>query len=234
MEEGKLIDGFIDFGLTRQEATVYLSLYKNGTMTGYEVSKDTGISRSNAYKALSALVDKGAAYKKEGKTQKYASLGVDEVCGNKIRYLETIRSYLEKNMPLEREEQEGYLTIVGDRHILDKMTNMLKNAHKRVYISMSAEILSQMMEELKALIAAKKKVVILTDKNVPLDTATIYITKRREDQVGIITDSEYVLTGQYGQGADSTCLYSDQKNFVQVFKDSMANEIKLLEIEENR
>ena len=49
------------FGLTGQEASIYEALLINGEMTGYEVAKETGISRSYVYGAMSALVDKGAA-----------------------------------------------------------------------------------------------------------------------------------------------------------------------------
>ena len=50
------------FGLTRQEAAIYLCLCRNGTLTGYEAAKLTGISRSNVYNALAGLTEKGAAY----------------------------------------------------------------------------------------------------------------------------------------------------------------------------
>ena len=54
-------------------------------------------------------------------------------------------------------------------------------------------------------------------------------------QIGIITDSKHVLTGEYGKGSMNTCLYSGQKNFVELYKTALANEIKLLSIrEENK
>ena len=56
MKNLQFIDNLISFGLTRQEATIYTALLTHGDMTGYEVSKETGISRSNAYAALSNLV----------------------------------------------------------------------------------------------------------------------------------------------------------------------------------
>ncbi len=62
MEESKVIEYLSEFGLTRQEAVIYQNLSKNGMQTGYEVAKQTGISRSNAYNALAGLVEKGAAY----------------------------------------------------------------------------------------------------------------------------------------------------------------------------
>lgn len=62
MEENLILDKLVQFGLTRQEANIYLCLYQNGELTGYEVAKMTGISRSNVYGGLSDLTDKGAAF----------------------------------------------------------------------------------------------------------------------------------------------------------------------------
>ena len=64
MDANYLIESLMCFGLTRQEATVYLCLSQNGGMTGYEAAKQTGISRSNAYGALAGLVEKGHILRK--------------------------------------------------------------------------------------------------------------------------------------------------------------------------
>ena len=40
----------------------------------------------------------------------------------------------------------------------------------------------------------------------------------------------YVLTGDMTGSASDTCLYCGQKNFVNVFKESLKNEIKLIEL----
>ena len=39
-----------------------------------------------------------------------------------------------------------------------------------------------------------------------------------------------MLTGELGNGEYSTCLYSGQINLIRVFKDSLKNEIKLIEL----
>ncbi|MDE7013559.1 MAG: TrmB family transcriptional regulator, partial [Kineothrix sp.] len=49
MDETLLMEKLMGFGLTRQEAAIYLCLYGKDGLTGYEVSKQTGISRSNVY-----------------------------------------------------------------------------------------------------------------------------------------------------------------------------------------
>ena len=52
----------MNFGLTRQEANLYVLLVLEGELNGYEAAKKSGISRSNTYNALAGLVEKGAAY----------------------------------------------------------------------------------------------------------------------------------------------------------------------------
>ena len=52
-----IIEKLTYFNLTRQEATLYLTLLAEGRLTGYEATKLTGISRSNTYTALAGLVE---------------------------------------------------------------------------------------------------------------------------------------------------------------------------------
>lgn len=230
MEQTNLIEQLMAFGLTRQEAVIYLTLSGSGRQTGYEIAKATGISRSNAYSSLSALVEKGAAYVLEGKNRHYEAVKAEEFCENRIRSLQEKKRYIEEHMPGEKEETEGYITITGDDHITDKIYHMIRQTAARIYLSMSAEHLMPFIPEIRELVRQKRKVVILTDQEISLNGAQIYVTEEKENQIGLITDSAYVLTGELGNGRESVCLYSGQKNFVRVFKDSLRNEIKLTEL----
>ncbi len=125
-----------------------------GDATGYEVSKQTGISRSNVYRALAGLVEKGAAYTSEENATKYMGIDVEEFCSNKIRRMEQYKDF-RVNMPKEHEETEGYLTVSGDEQIQHKIKNMLLSANKRVYLSMSAKNLKKFIPEISQLINTK-------------------------------------------------------------------------------
>ena len=83
-----LNDALMCFGLTRQESTIYLTLLSDGALTGYEVAKRTGISRSNTYTALACLVDKGAAWLMEGTPVRYIPVEIEEFSNNKLKHLE--------------------------------------------------------------------------------------------------------------------------------------------------
>lgn len=226
------IEALISFGLTRQEATIYLTLACSGELTGYEVSKHTGISRSNAYNALAGLAEKGAAYVIEGSVTRYVAVEVLEFCNNKIRQLDTLKALLVNTMPTPKEDTEGYITIKGEKHILDKLKNMLEQVHSHLYISVSGKILQSILPQLECLIKNNIKVVIITNPPFELDGAIIYNEIKLDDnQIRLITDSSIVLTGEITQGENSTCLYSKKKNLVDLFKEALKNEIKLIELE---
>ncbi len=232
MEQNPYVEYLLHFGMTRQEALIYVELLIKGKQTGYEIAKETGISRSNAYSALAALVEKGAAYVVEESAKRYIPVGVEEFCGNCIRRMQIEMEWMTRNLPQKRAEMEGYITIEGEQNILNKVKNLISQANERVYLSCTAEYLDVFRPELESLIEKGRKVVILTDALYKLEGAIFYQTEDKEQQIGLIVDSKSVLSGEYGNGSLNTCLYSGQKNFVTVFKNAMANEIKLIQLQE--
>jgi sugar-specific transcriptional regulator TrmB len=230
MDEQQFTEYLLHFGLTRQEALVFQKLLLKGKQTGYEIAKEAGISRSNAYSSLAGLVEKGAAYLVEESAKRYIPVMLEEFCENCIRKMKTEEEWMVKNLPQGQAEEEGYITIVGEANIRNKIKNLLIHSQERVYLSCSAVCLGEFAAELYELLSKQKKVVIITDNSFRLDGAKIYITKDKGRQIGLITDSTFVLSGEYGSGSLNTCLYSGQNNFVTVFKSALANEIELIEL----
>ncbi|MGN1147188.1 MAG: TrmB family transcriptional regulator [Lachnospiraceae bacterium] len=243
MEDTQNIEKLMMFGMTRQEAVIYLCLFQNGELTGYEAAKQTGLSRSNVYSGLAALVEQGAAYVAGGSASKYTAVPIEEFCENYIGRLGQAKEFLQKNMPKPQMCGEGYITIAGPRHIRDKILHLLRGAQKRIYLSAPVQVLEAFSEELVDLLRRGIKVVLIADRlpeNIPFkqgesEGAIFYRTGREnlragQEQIRLIIDSTYVLTGDVSGNSNDTCLYSDQKNFVNVFKEAMHNEIKLIEL----
>lgn len=232
---GVLTEKLVQFGLTRQEANIYMCLLRNKDLSGYEVSKLTGISRSNVYSALAALVDEGAAYLMEGETNKYTAVSIEDFCQNKIRRLIGLKQELVAQLPQLTDHSDGYITISGSQHILDKIYNMLEHVAYRVYLSISIEYLELFRPHLERLAKEGKKVVLLINGSLEreIEGSIVYHTDSTDDRNGqlrLIVDSSYVLTGEITGDITDSCLYCGQKNFVNVFKESLRNEIKLIEL----
>ncbi|MGN0411580.1 MAG: TrmB family transcriptional regulator [Lachnospiraceae bacterium] len=239
MTEEELIEKLMKFGLTRQESGIYMCLYQNGALTGYEAAKITGISRSNVYGAMNSLLEKGAACILEGAANKYVAASPEEFTANYMKYLETCRRDILKNIPKQTEVTDGYITIEGYRHIMDKIENMLDRAEMRAYLSASCDVIAKFHDKISQLAGQKKKMVIITDCDDQKDlnfapdcekNIIFYTSEKKAAQFRLIIDSKYVLTGTLTGEKSDTALYSAQPNFVDVFKEALHNEIKLIEI----
>lgn len=226
----ELIQLMTQLNLTRQEATIYVALLTEGDLNGYEAAKVTGISRSNTYNSLSALVEKGGAFVIEGQPVKYSPVSLEEFCDNQIRMLLQTKAQIMKLAPEKRREAEGYITIKGETHILNKARHMISEAEERVYLSVTDQILETIVPDIQEAIARGIKMVLITNPPFTLEGATVYYGKKNHHQIGLIADSANVLTGDIEEGENSTCLYSRKKNLVDLFKKSMKNEIRLIEI----
>ena len=88
----------------------------------------------------------------------------------------------------------------------------------------------QWQKELRELTEQKIKVVLITDDRVEVKNSIFYLSGKKEEQLRLIIDSEYVLTGEISGRDSDTCLYCGQPNFVNVFKEALRNEIKLIEL----
>lgn len=226
--EKKVIEELIDFGLSRQEASIYVELIKHGKMTGYELSKETGISRSNVYAAVAELVTKGACYLEEGESAKYIPVNVEIFLKNRINSLKEKADFIIKHKPAEVAAADGYITIKGSENIKNKVKQMLEGTEKRIYLLASSTIINNFQEELENLAAKKIKIVILSD-GFEMKGAKIYKTKIEENQIRFIADSSFVLTGQFTGSVEDKCLYSGQENLVSVMKEYLKNKIFLIE-----
>lgn len=234
MIKSNVIEKLMKFQLTRPEATVYLCLLENGPLTGYEVSKLTGISRSNVYGSLNVLVDKGGAMLEEGgNTTHFAAVSPDEFMEGHLRSLEKERQYLLSHIGKRLSDQEGYLTVRGAANITNKAIHMIDACGLRLYLMASADIVEELVPALKRAWERGLKIVIISDRSWQEISTACYKDCTEGGQIRLITDSSYVLTGKLTGRDSDTCLYSGQENLVNVMKEALRNKIRLLEAEKD-
>ncbi len=225
-----LLENLIATGLTRHEAQLFLLISSEGVMSGYEAAKQSGVSRSNTYIALAGLASKGAALRIDGEVARYAAVPVGEYCQNKRRHYDLILREIQEEMPARREITEPFLTIRGEDHILDKMQNLISQAQQRVYLALAHKELQRVLPMLIRLCEIGRKVVLITEPPFELPGATVYHATKKAGQIRLIVDSEMVLTGEINDSGqeESSCLFSKHQALVNLFKESMINEISLI------
>ncbi len=218
-------------GLTRHESELYIALCRDGELTGYEAAKITGIPRANAYQALAAMVDKGAAYVVEGAVPRYMAVPAEEYCRNVIVHMQKIVNQIKRDCPQPRKTSEPYITINGFVHIVDKIKNIIGDTKERIYVSISEKELPFLKEELEGAAKRGLKVVAIVSGNFELQGVVIHRINKPSGQVRLIADSSQVLTGNISGNDEDTCLFSKNKPLVELIKDSLKNEIRLAELE---
>lgn len=217
-----LIQSLKHIGFTQQEATVYTILCKNNMITGYEAAKLTGISRSNAYAALSSLVDKGYANIIEGSPTKYIPIPKDELVKNASREFNQHIATIQKHLSYNDIPNEAYITVVGQQAVISKLINMVEDAKQRIYISCNDDILDTLKTVLETAIKTGLKVVILAPNDIGDNNHTYYKAEPL-DSYKIIIDTKEVLAGTLSQS-----LYSKNTTLVNLIRESFINEIAVL------
>ena len=170
----------------------------------------------------------------EGTVQRYYPRNLDEYCESKIAQWKLYKKQLHMALPEPKKRGEGYLTIKGEPQILDKMRTMIREAEQRIYLSISESVFNKVRDDIENALSKDIKTVLILDQRILLPGAIQYVGKQPSRTIRLIVDSEYVLTGDVEDGIHSTCLYSRKKNLIELMKDSLRNEIQLLELQERK
>lgn len=228
MNDDTLLFTLRQVGFTGQEASLYLTLCRYGALTGYEAAKFSGISRSNAYAALGSLVEKGGAAVAEGKPPRYVPVSSDEFV-TRLEYKYTsIFAFLREHLPGRVKPQEPYLTVSGSANIEAKIRDMLCHAQLRVYLSLSGSRLSCFRKELSDCVERGLRVVLLSDAPPMIQGAEWYVGELASEQIKLIIDTRELIFGSLSAEGQSSCLYSVNEQLVQLVREALINEIKLM------
>ncbi len=148
-------------GFSEYEARIYLSLLKSPSVTAYEVSKETGLPRSNTYAALESLTKKMAVQPVSQNPVRYVPVEPSALLGQWSREVNAVCGRLEAGLRhLEGESGLDVVwTIVGQADITAKIGEMIDDAKEHVWIKAAEDVLNRHSEQLRK--AAKRGVKIL-------------------------------------------------------------------------
>ncbi len=228
-----IYESLMKAGFTRHEAMLYVTLCREESLTGYEAAKTSGIPRSNTYLALAGLVDKGGARRIDGDVSRYAAVPSNELVFSLRKDMEQVYRFIEENVPAYETTGEPYMTITGKQNVINKMCHIISIATERIYISTSPRELEYVMDELSDARDRGLKVVVISPSlpdGFNTEKMITYCNEKQPGQIRLIVDTSHVLTGEINETGRSDCLYSKNSNMVQLIKESLTNEIKLIQL----
>ncbi|WNS78049.1 helix-turn-helix domain-containing protein [Domibacillus sp. DTU_2020_1001157_1_SI_ALB_TIR_016] len=124
-------------GFSQYECKAYINLLKNSPVTGYEVSKRSGVPRSMIYEVLGKLLDKGAIYTVPSEPVKYVPLPAKELIQRMRKSFDESFDFLEKNLlTLENEQETDVIWRVNsDEKVMTEIIEMIDEAQEEVWLS---------------------------------------------------------------------------------------------------
>jgi sugar-specific transcriptional regulator TrmB len=109
------------FGFTELEAKCLHVLSDLGSITGYEIAKRMGISRSNVYAALQKLVEKGFVLESKGEPTLYQAISIDEIADTIETHFKASIRYVKEHMPKQDAKRTEYFTVEGDAKVMERV-----------------------------------------------------------------------------------------------------------------
>ncbi|MGE5702781.1 MAG: TrmB family transcriptional regulator [Clostridia bacterium] len=124
-------------GFSQYESKAYVGLLKNSPITGYEISKRSGVPRSMIYEVLGKLLDKGAVYIVPSDPVTYAPLPAKELISRQRNTFEQSFLYLEKSLTALESEQDVNVIrrIHSDELVRAEMVEMIEKAEEELWLS---------------------------------------------------------------------------------------------------
>ncbi|NOJ73349.1 TrmB family transcriptional regulator [Paenibacillus alvei] len=125
------------WGFSQYECKAYIGLLKNFPITGYEISKRSGVPRSTIYEVLAKLMDKGAVYTVPSDPVTYAPLPAKELIRRLRNDFDNSMDYLEKNLSALESEQEVDVIrrISSDERVAAEMIDIIDKAEEEIWLS---------------------------------------------------------------------------------------------------
>lgn len=181
--ESSLIAELQELDLTSNEARILVFLLTRGHSNASEISRQTGIQRTETYNYISRLLSKGIVFSTFDRPQKYYSAPIEEVIDmlteSKRKALEGFESRKEeyrrmldsivgnKVVRTGNDGRERYNVIVGENAVLARIERMLGEAKEEVLAMVTDRDLANFYHEGRA-----DQLVQLANKGISVELRT--------------------------------------------------------------
>lgn len=131
----RLLSSLQDLGLSGYEAQAYLAALRHPPLTGYQLSKVSGVPRSRIYETIEKLTAKGLLVSQPGERNLLTAFDHRSFLDQKEKETAaTIRSLREGLAAITTPEPSGIWTISGREPILELALDLIAQAARYVYV----------------------------------------------------------------------------------------------------
>jgi sugar-specific transcriptional regulator TrmB len=224
-------------GFTGAEAQIYIYLLQHPHVTGYEVSKGTGLPRANAYQALESLVAKERVIPVSPDPVRYAVVPPAQLLKQiQEETVQRCQDLEQRFATLEQPESVGHFWELNERQRIDaRLDALIARAQHRIAASLWAEDLERLTAALHDARERGCTVILNLFGEARADFATIYQHEGPEKVVGghviaLAIDFDEALVASLD--APVTGVVTQNRTLVRVVEKLIRNEAYLAAIYE--
>lgn len=205
---GNPISRLIELGFSEYEAKAYVALLRESPVTGYQLSKTSGVPRSMIYEVLGKLVARGAAMTlRKGDSTQYAPVPADEFLDQLQREHEELTASLKEDLSTlaSPTDLEYVWNIEGRDNVIAKAREMIGQAESRIYLALVPEMCQELQPALEEAIKRGARVRLYTTGKVDIAGCRVVVAHVSEETLGqarglgliLVIDGAEVLIGEW-------------------------------------
>jgi HTH-type transcriptional regulator, sugar sensing transcriptional regulator len=124
-------------GFSQYESKVYVALLQNSSVTGYELSKRSGVPRSMVYEVINKLIERGAIYVIPSEPIKYCPVPAKELLKRLRRNVDESFEFLERSLDsLEYvSDVEVISHISGNENVINEIISIIDDSKQELWLS---------------------------------------------------------------------------------------------------
>ncbi|WP_149736292.1 TrmB family transcriptional regulator [Propionispora hippei] len=133
----RIYDELQKLGFSKYECKAYVALLQASPITGYEISKRSGVPRSMIYEVLGKLTERGAILIVPSDPVKYEPLSVKEMVGRLRHDMDETLKYVENTLGTLKGPNELNVIahISGRESVLNEIIHLINQTEKEAWIS---------------------------------------------------------------------------------------------------
>ncbi len=136
MEKKEILQAIEHLGLSNYEAKAYFALLTESPLTGYKLSKISGVPRSRIYETVEKLTAKGLVLSQEGNTTLLIPVSLEAFLEKKEKETKRNIQFLKQIIPQLKKpaETQGIWTISGRDQIFESVKHFISQSKSHVYL----------------------------------------------------------------------------------------------------
>jgi sugar-specific transcriptional regulator TrmB len=241
----KAIAALEKLGFSTYEARAYLALLRESPVTGYQLSKLSGIPRSRVYETLERLVVKGYAVTLQSDpagssgSVEYAPLAAKELLAQLEERFDETLSILESEIEAiaTTGQPESIWNLKGQGPILDRARAMIGQAEESVYLVGLGQIIREVQAELEAAAGRGVRIVVISCGEIDLTVGSHYrhafeehVVCQDESSINLVIDGAEVLVGETLPASECRAAWSRNAGLVQITEEYIRHEVYIHKI----